>query len=173
MKNQNHLEINEKYANKRVEFLNKFRNSPMDEILVAPFSKWLDGRIIHASRGKVIYEFIPRIEMANPTFILHGGMQTAMLDEVIGISCFTLNHTGFHISINMNVNYIGRVKIGEKVYVHAKVIREGKKIVIVHGDKSNSKGDCIATAQSNLLVTNHKFNLKDVFTENAINSMDH
>lgn len=123
---------------------------------IPAFSKWLNGKFISAERGEVIIEFEVRPEMANPTGLLHGGMQCAMMDDTIGVMTTTLGYKGFLISIDFHVDYLGKVKVGEKVHVKGKTIREGKNIVHVIAEIYNTNGDLIATGNSNLLKTKFK-----------------
>jgi acyl-coenzyme A thioesterase 13 len=123
---------------------------------IPAFSKWLDGRFIHADRGEIEIEFDVRSEMANPTGLLHGGMQCAMMDDTIGVMTTTLGYEGFLISIDFHVDYLGKVKIGEKVIVKAKMVREGRNIVHVIAELYNMEGKLIATGNSNLLKTTYK-----------------
>ena len=123
---------------------------------IPAFSKWLNGKFISAKRGEVEIEFEVRPEMANPTGLLHGGMQCAMMDDTIGVMTTTLGYKGFLISIDFHVDYLGKVKVGEKVSVRGKTVREGKNIVHVIAEIYNSNGELIATGNSNLLKTKFK-----------------
>lgn len=123
---------------------------------IPAFSKWLNGKFLSAKRGEVEIEFDIRPEMANPTDLLHGGMQCAMMDDTIGVMTSTLGYKGFLISIDFHVDYLGKVKVGEKVRVKAKMIREGRNIVHVIAEIYNMDRDLIATSNSNLLKTKFK-----------------
>jgi uncharacterized protein (TIGR00369 family) len=105
-------------------------------------------------------EFDVRPEMANPTGLLHGGMQCGMMDDVMGITCATLGYEGFLITIDFHVDYLGKVKVGETVRVAASIQREGRNIVNAHADIFDVDGNLIATANSNLLKTTHKLDLE-------------
>jgi len=122
-----------------------------------PFSRYLNGQIIHAKRGEVEVEFKLKPEWANPTGLLHGGMQSAMLDDVIGMTTSTLGYEGFLITIDFHVDYLGKVKVaGESVRVKAKLVREGRTIVHFVAKIKDNKGNLIATANSNNLITTYK-----------------
>ncbi|TFG26354.1 MAG: PaaI family thioesterase [Promethearchaeota archaeon] len=123
---------------------------------IPAFSKWLNGKFLSAKRGEVIIEFDVRPEMANPTGLLHGGMQCAMMDDTIGVMTTTLGYKGFLISVDFHVDYLGKVKVGEKVRVKGKMIREGRNIVHVIAELYNMEGDLIAAGNSNLLKTKYK-----------------
>ncbi|TFG05444.1 MAG: PaaI family thioesterase [Promethearchaeota archaeon] len=122
---------------------------------IPAFSKWLNGKIISAKRGEVLIEFEVRAEMANPTGLLHGGMQCAMMDDTIGVMTVTLGYEGFLISIDFHVDYLGKVKVGEKVKVKGKMVREGRNIVHAIAEIYNMENELIATSNSNLLKTSY------------------
>nr|MDO8088638.1 PaaI family thioesterase [Candidatus Sigynarchaeum springense] len=116
----------------------------------------LNGKIVIAARGDVTVQFVVRPEMANPTGLLHGGMMCAMLDDVIGMMTATLGHKGFLISIDMNVNYLGKVKVGEVITARGKIIREGRTVANATGELVDKDGRPVATASSNLLLTGYE-----------------
>ena len=132
---------------------------------IPPFSKWLNGEFISAERGEVFIKFEVRPEMANPTGLMHGGIQCAMMDDTIGVMTATLGYQGFLISIDFHVDYLGKVKVGEKVNVKGKLIREGKNIFHAIAEIYNMNGDLIATGNSNLLKTKFKPEFIDVIDD--------
>lgn len=129
--------------------LNKFSISP-------PFTQWLNGKILYAEYKMLEVEFNVRPEMANPTGLLHGGIQTAMLDDVIGMCTATLGENGFLITIDLHIDFLGKAKVGEKVIVKAEITRDGKQISHAEATIRNMDNKLIATASSNLLKTQYK-----------------
>jgi len=142
-----------KRSEQMIKLFNTFKNKNLKDFPVPPFSKWLDGKIVNAQYGKIELEFEVRPEMANPTGLLHGGMQCALMDDTIGMTTATLGYEGFPISIDFHVDYLGKVKVGEKVRVIGKIIREGKNIIHAVGEIYDLKGNLISTGNSNLLKT--------------------
>jgi uncharacterized protein (TIGR00369 family) len=104
----------------------------------------------------VVIEFEVRPEMANPTGLLHGGMQCAMLDDSIGVACATLGHEGFMLTIDIHVDYIGKVRVGEPVSVEATIVREGSRVVHAQATMRDAAGQTVSIADANLLTTTHK-----------------
>lgn len=123
---------------------------------VPPFTKWLNGKITSVKRGEIEFEFLVRPEMANPTGLLHGGMQSAILDETIGVVCSTLGYEGFLISIDLHIDYLGKVKVGNKIKAIARIIREGRHIVHAISEIYDMNDNLVATGNSNLLKTQYK-----------------
>jgi acyl-coenzyme A thioesterase 13 len=143
-------------SNKIIELFNSIKNLNVSSFPVPPFSKWLNGKIVSAKYGEVEVELIVRPEMANPTGLLHGGMQSAMLDDVIGMTCATLGYSGFLITIDFHVDFLGKAKVGDFVIAKGKIVHDGKTIAHAESELKHKTGELIATASSNLLKTTHK-----------------
>ncbi|MFX1572812.1 MAG: PaaI family thioesterase [Promethearchaeota archaeon] len=136
-----------------IKLFNTFKGKNLKDLPVPPFTKWLEGEIIKAKYGEILLQFEIRPEMANPTGLLHGGMQCALMDDTIGMMTATLGYKGFPISIDFHVDYLGKVKVGEKVKVIGKVIREGRNIIHAVAEIYDLEGNLISTGNSNLLRT--------------------
>ncbi|MBD3254414.1 MAG: hotdog fold thioesterase, partial [Candidatus Lokiarchaeota archaeon] len=140
-------------SQRMIKLFNDLKGKEMKNFPAPPFSKFLNGRIMHAERGKVEIEFELRPEFANPTGLLHGGMQCALMDDTIGVMTTTLGYQGFLITIDFHVDYLSKVKVDEKVKVMAKMVREGRNIVHAVAEIYDLNGKLIATSNSNLLKT--------------------
>ncbi|MBD3350740.1 MAG: hotdog fold thioesterase [Candidatus Lokiarchaeota archaeon] len=143
-------------SERMVNLFNTIIDTDISDFPVPPFTKWLNGKIKSATRGIVEIELDVRPEMANPTKLLHGGMQSAILDDIIGMTCATLGYEGFLITIDFHIDFLGKARVGDKVRAKAEIVREGKRIVHAKADLFNSDGKKIATASSNLLQTSYK-----------------
>jgi len=152
----------DKKSRKRSERMLKIFNTAaktgvsMDKFPVHKFSKYLNGKIISAKRGEIEVEYLVRDEWANPTGLLHGGMQAAIQDEIIGMTTVTLGYEGTLLTIDMHVNYLGKVKVGEIIRVKASLVREGRTILHFFSQIRDKVGTLIATANANLLRTKYK-----------------
>jgi len=143
-----------KRSERMIKLFNEYKGREIKDFPAPPFSKWLNYKIISVKRGEMELEFLVREEMANPTGLLHGGMQCGVMDDCIGITSTTLGYEGFPISIDFHVDFLGKVKVGEKVRVIGKVIREGRNIIHMTAEIIDMKGKLIAAGNSNLLKTN-------------------
>ena len=153
---------NDKEIKKRSDRVIKLFNAILGKNLselpapIPPFSRYLNGKLIMVKRGEVELEFTLKNEWANPTGLLHGGMQGALIDDTIGITTATLGYEGFMISVDSQLNYLGKVKVDEKVRTRARVVREGKNIVHIFCEIVDADNNLIATGNSNLLKTRYK-----------------
>ena len=142
-----------KRSEKMISLFNSFKNHELGDLPVPPFSKWANGKILRAEYGLMELEFEVRPEMANPTNLLHGGIQCALMDDVIGITTATLGYRGFPISIDFHVDFLGKVEVGEKVRVVGQIIREGTNIIHANAEIRDMNNNLISTGNSNLLKT--------------------
>jgi len=114
---------------------------------------WLEGILLAAAYGSLVMEYEVREEMCNPGHILHGGMASLMLDDVIGAANYITGKEFLMTSINLNVDFLSSAKVGEKLKVSATLVREGRNVNHWMGEIRNAEGKIIAKASSNLIVT--------------------
>ena len=94
-----------------------------------PVSQWLDGRIVSCGVGEIEVKFKVRPEMGNPVGLLHGGIQAAMMDEVIGMASATLGDKGFMLTIDLHTNFLGAGRGGGRpCWARARMVRTGRRI---------------------------------------------
>lgn len=77
--------------------------------------------------------------------ILHGGIISALLDEVM-IKAVIAKGT-LVVTAEIQVKFIKPVKIGEKLFLEGRVTGEQKKIFTAEGTVSNSKGEIVAAGK--------------------------
>lgn len=121
------------------------KNSP------SPFAHWLDGILEEAAFGKVSVRFAVRPDMTNPHNILHGGVISGMLDDVIGTAVASLNKPQAFVSINLSVDFLQAAKVTEEVIAKAEVTRNGRTVVYVRAELIHQSGKILAVATSNLV----------------------
>ncbi len=118
-----------------------------------PFTEWLDGRIVSCDVGEMEMTFEVRPEMSNPTGLLHGGMQAAIIDDLIGMTTATLGEEGFMLSIDLHVNFLGKIRVGETVKARAKIVRSGRRIAHAVCEILDEDGNIVGRGDSNLVKT--------------------
>ena len=118
-----------------------------------PLTAWLDGRIVSAEVGRIEVRFKTRPEMANPTGLLHGGIQAAIMDDVIGMTSATMGEDGFMIAIDLHTNFLGKLKVGENVLARARVVRNGRRVAHAVCELVDDEGAVVSRGEANLLKT--------------------
>ncbi len=142
------------HANEVVAFFRQYIDREPDSA-APPFTRWLDGRIKECSVGQMAMEILCRPEMGNPAGLLHGGVQAAIMDELIGMTILTLGEKGFALSIDLHVNFLGKVEIGKKIMARAKIVRSGKRISHATCEITTSDNRLVSLGSANLLKTTH------------------
>ncbi|MFX1571772.1 MAG: PaaI family thioesterase [Promethearchaeota archaeon] len=143
----------DKRSKQMLNFFNSKKGKKLKDFAKIAYARWLNGTLINVERGFIELEYFLRPEMANPVNLLHGGIQCGMLDNAIGMAVATLGYEGFPISIDFHIDFIGKVKVEEKVKVHGKVINEGHNILHAVGEIYDIRGNLISTSNSKLLIT--------------------
>lgn len=138
--------------NKSLQLLKYILESKESYESPSPYMRWLDGHLIEAEEGEVTVEFTVRKEMCNPADILHGGVISGMMDEVVGIAVFSLGREHFFSTVNLSVDFLRPAKLNDTITVNAKVRRNGNRIINVNADM-NKKDKLLATANTNLIIT--------------------
>lgn len=119
----------------------------------SPLGHWLNGTLVGAEEGSLTVEHLIRDEFCNPGGILHGGTASAMMDDVMGMTVFSLGLDAFYSSINLSVDFLWSAKPGEILTVKSSIIRQGRKIVNAACEIRNAENVLIAKATSNLVTT--------------------
>ena len=122
----------------------------------SPVGRWLNGSIQEVEEGRLVVQFEVREEMTNPMGILHGGMSALIIDEIAGAAVYTLNRDTFFTSINLSLDFLRSVPLGNKITAEAEVIRAGKTIINVECRIRNEEGEIISKAMTNLVRTFQK-----------------
>ncbi len=120
-----------------------------------PFTEWLDGRIVSCDVGEIEMTFQVRPEMSNPTGLMHGGVQAAVIDDLIGMTTATLGEGGFMLSIDLHVNFLGKIPVGQTVKGRARIVRSGRRITHAVCELLDEQGNIVSRGDSNLLKTEH------------------
>lgn len=139
-------------------FFKKNIGNRIAENSISPIAKWLDGVLTAAESGSLTAEFIVKEDMCNPARILHGGAAASMMDDLIGMTIFSMGHTVFYSTVNLSIDYLYAAKLGEKVIAKSNVIRVGKKIAHAEGEIRNESGTLIAKCSTNLVATSNIVN---------------
>jgi len=122
----------------------------------SPAGNWLAGTLLEMEYGYAKVEYKVREEFCNPGRILHGGVSSLMLDDVIGMANFTMGSEYLMSSINLNVDFLSAAKLGEKVQVEARIIRSGSNLNHWEAVIKKDSGKIVAKASSNMINTHVK-----------------
>ena len=114
---------------------------------------WLQFTLEKIEKGAATISLPIRPEMANPFGMIHGGMMALAIDEAIGWAVVSLESPTFYTSVNLQVDFLYAIKVGERMLVSAAVVRHGKKMMYVKSEVHHENGTLLATSTSHLVVT--------------------
>ncbi len=131
------------------KYLSSIKNKIMN-----PVTDWLNPKLIFIDENRMECEFVVRPEMTDPLGILHGGVRAAMLCDVLGILANLPWGKVPAITTGMNIDFIGRAYVDEKVSVIAEIVNKGSSLVYMSGKILNEKEQIVAKGSTRLFVLN-------------------
>ena len=78
--------------------------------------------------------------------ILHGGIISSLLDEVMIKAVLSQNISA--MTVEIKVKFKKPVWIGEKIYLQGEIVKEQGKIVFAQGEVKNQKGEMVALGEA-------------------------
>lgn len=114
---------------------------------------WLEFTLEAIEKGSASISLIVRPEMTNPYKNLHGGMMALIVDESIGWAVLSLVHEQNFTTLNLNIDFLYGIAMGEKLIAKSTVVRAGKKIINVECEVFDVHNRLLAKASSNLVNT--------------------
>ena len=117
---------------------------------------WLEGTLLAVETNQLSVAYQIREDMCNPGRILHGGIASLMLDDVIGMGNFVAGSEFLMTSINLTVDFLSAAQIGERVEVTATMVRSGANLNHWEAVIRKESGKIVAKASSNLIKTHVK-----------------
>lgn len=145
----------ENASNKGLEFFKTQVGKKLDKTPSAA-GNWLGGNLLEIDLHHIKVQYTVRPDMCNPGQILHGGIASLMLDDVIGMGNFVAGSEFLMTSINLNVDFLSAAQVGETLEVTAKLIRSGSNLNHWEGVIRKESGKFVAKASSNLIKTHVK-----------------
>ncbi len=130
-----------------------FKSQIGKEVAATPpgFSEWLKPKMIAVEEDSITIEITVRPEMCNPVGTLHGGIHSAILDEVIGMTVAAMGNETHFVSLNMTSDYLRAARAGEKVRATSKIIRKGRTAIHLIGVLINADGKELSRATQNMV----------------------
>ncbi|PID88017.1 MAG: hypothetical protein CSB06_02830 [Bacteroidia bacterium] len=109
----------------------------------------LKPRLLSIESGKLVTEIEITPAMSNPLGTAHGGFIALIADEMIGWTISTLNMPEPFPTINLNIDYLYPISIGEKLCVDTEITRKGNTIIHTECRMYDSNKKLLAKACSN------------------------
>ena len=108
---------------------------------------------LNVKAGTARVQFEGKPEFANPTGYIQGGMQSAMLDDVMGmIGMLKVGPKAMASTIDLHVHFLRPVRQG-KIEVIARITNKGPTVMFAQADLYDCRGKVSAKATCALAIT--------------------
>ncbi len=141
--------------NKHLKYLRSCVGLMGKEQALSPVGKWINGSLIMVEEGHLKFSFIVDESWLNPSGTFHGGMAALLIDEVIGITVYSLGNENFYTTVNLNIDYLSFALKGDEIIVESKVVRKGIGIMNVEA-AIYKRNKLLVKASSNMVNTGKK-----------------
>lgn len=128
--------------------------SSVESQLISPVTKWLNPKLVFIDNKSMECEFEVRSEMADPPGWLHGGIRATMLCDVLGIFANFLGDQQTAVTTSINIDFIGKAFVGDKVRVVAEVVNRGSSLIYMSGIMVNGRNEIVAKGSTSLFILN-------------------
>lgn len=139
----------------QLEFLKSQIGKKLDKTPSAA-GNWLAGTLVEIDNHHIKVSYEIRAEMCNPAKMLHGGIASLMMDDVIGMGNFVAGSEYLMTTINLNVDFLASAQVGEMLEVSAKLVRSGSNLNHWESIIRKESGKIVAKASSNMIKTHIK-----------------
>ncbi|HEX8282148.1 MAG TPA: PaaI family thioesterase [Pyrinomonadaceae bacterium] len=111
-----------------------------------PYVRLLGMEFVAASHGSATFALEAREELTRMGGILHGGAVVSLMDTAAAFAVHTLLEPGGRtVTVNLTVHFL-RPGGGGRVEARAKVLRRGRRVIILSVEVTDGAGDLIATS---------------------------
>ena len=111
-----------------------------------PYARLLGLEFVGASRGEAAFALEVREELTRMGGIAHGGVLASLLDTAAAFAVHTLLAPEERtVTVDLTVHFLRPVGEG-RVEAHARVLRAGRRIVIISAEATDPSGLLVAAA---------------------------
>jgi uncharacterized protein (TIGR00369 family) len=111
-----------------------------------PFARLLGLEFVSAERGAATFALDVREELTRMGGILHGGAITSLLDTAAAFAVHTLLEPGAQtVTVDLTIHFLRPANAG-RIEARARVLRQGRRIVIINVEATDQTGVLIAVA---------------------------
>lgn len=111
-----------------------------------PYARLLNVALVDAERGAATLVLPFRAELTRMEGIMHGGAIASLLDTAAACAVLTLLEPEERtVTVDLTIHYLRPVTAGE-IRAQARVLRAGRRVVVVSVEVRDRAGDLTATA---------------------------
>jgi acyl-CoA thioesterase len=111
-----------------------------------PYVRLLGLEFVGAERGAATFALDVREELTRMGGILHGGAVVSLLDTAAAFAVHTLLEPGGRtVTVDLTVHFLRPASTG-RILARARILRRGRRVVILNVEAEDTDGALIATA---------------------------
>ena len=112
----------------------------------------MDFKILNP--GETLYEIeIKNQHLATPN-MAHGGLISALLDASMGVGALSLVAVNNQVvsTVEMKVNFLRAVRLGDKLSATSIVVRKGKNTIVMQSEARNQDDKLVAVSSGTFFI---------------------
>ena len=119
-----------------------------------PIGKFMNGGLVEAEVGRVVFEGTPGADHYNPIGSIHGGYAATLLDSCMGCAVHSVLKAGqAYTTLEIKVNYArGMTDRTGLVRAEGKVINAGSRVGLAEGRLTDSQGRLLAWGSTTCMI---------------------
>jgi uncharacterized protein (TIGR00369 family) len=111
-----------------------------------PYVRLLGLEFVSAGRGSAVFAVEAREELTRMGGILHGGAVVSLMDTAAAYAVHTLLEPGGRtVTVDLTVHFLRPATAG-RVEARARVLRRGRRVIILGVEATDGAGELIATS---------------------------
>lgn len=119
-----------------------------------PFARFLGIELVEIERGKAVLRLAGRDELSRNGGVLHGGVTASLIDTAAAFVIMTLlSPDQTTTTVDLTVHYL-RPLIKGRATAHARIVREGSRIIVAAVDVFDEAETLAATALTTYIRVN-------------------
>ena len=113
-----------------------------------PYARLLGLEFVSAERGAAVYRLNVREELTRMRGILHGGAVASLMDTAAAFAVHTLLEPDqWTVTVDLTLHFLRPASSGQ-LTAHARVVRNGRRLVILTVEAKDQSGQLIAIAST-------------------------
>ena len=126
----------------------------------SPFMELIGGRMEELREGYARLSLMLEPRHTNPHGVMHGGVITSLMDEVLGGVIASLRgmevmRTAPHATIEMNASFLATARPGDEIVVEGRVLRLGRTVAFGEAEARRlGDGELIAKGRFAFAIVN-------------------
>ena len=111
-----------------------------------PYVRLLGLEFVSAGRGEAVFAVEAREELTRMGGIMHGGAVVSLMDTAAAFAVHTLlEPSGRTVTVDLTTHFLRPASAG-RVEARARVLRRGRRVIILNVEATDGAGELIATS---------------------------